>query len=146
MRDLDAINELTLEMHNHLGKLVGIKFDVEELREEMYENEQDLENVYVAEFNGEVVGYMAFSRRMQENEFFGKFYHLYHVAVKHEFRMKGVASKLFNMLLRKAKRERVSIVTETFCLNKEGLNFYRKMGFKPIETVLILNHSNRLKL
>ena len=33
VKDLDAINDLTVEMHNHLGALVGIKFSIEELKE-----------------------------------------------------------------------------------------------------------------
>jgi len=63
VKDLGTINELTFEMHNHLGSLVGIKFNMEDLKEEMYESKQDLKNVYVAESNGKVVGYMAFSPR-----------------------------------------------------------------------------------
>jgi len=67
------------------------------------------------------------------------------MAVKQEFRRRRIASKLFNILLRKSKRENLNIVTETFCLNKEGLNFCQKMGFKPIETVLIMDNTRRLK-
>jgi ribosomal protein S18 acetylase RimI-like enzyme len=97
VKDLDAINELTFEMHNHLGALVGIKFNKQELANEMYENEEDIKNVYVAEKDAEVIGYMAFSKEVHENEFFGKYYHLYHMAVKQKFRRKVVASKLFNI-------------------------------------------------
>jgi ribosomal protein S18 acetylase RimI-like enzyme len=133
-------------MHNHLGALVGIKFTKEELKEEMYKSEQDLKNVYVAESDGKVVGYISFSPKPEENEFFGKYYHLYHLIVKQEFRRKGIAAKLFKILLRNAKQENVSIVTGTFCLNKAGLKFYQKMGFKPIETTLILDNTKKLKL
>jgi len=146
VKDLGAINELTFEMHNFLGSLVGIRFTMRQLKDEMYENEEDLKNVYVGESSGKVVGYMAFSQDVNENEFFGKYYRLYHIAVKQEFRRKGVASKLFNILLRKAKRENLNIVTETFCLNKKGLKFYRKTGFRPIETVLIMDNIKKLKL
>jgi ribosomal protein S18 acetylase RimI-like enzyme len=145
VKDLDAINELTFEMHNSLGSLVGVRFSVGQLKDEMYENEEDLNNVYVGEIDGRVVGYMAFSQDVRENEFFGKYYHLYHIAIKQEFRREGVASKLFNILLRKAKREKMNIVTETFCHNKEALEFYGKKGFKPIETVLIIDNKKKLK-
>jgi len=146
VKDLDAINQLTLEMHNYLGSLVGVKFSMEELKEEMYENEEDLQNVYVAELNGKVVGYMAFSKEVHMNEFFGKYYHLYHMVVKPEFRRKGIAAKLLNTLFKKAKRENVNIVTQTFTLNKAALRLCQKIGFKPIETVLILDNTNRLKI
>jgi len=146
MKDLNAINELTVEMHNHLGALVGIEFSKEELKEEMYESKDDLKNLYVAELNGKVIGYVSFSQRVEENEFFGKYYHLYHIAVKQGFRKRGIASKLFSILLQKAKKENVNIVTGTFCLNKEALRFYRKVGFKPIETVLVLDNIKRLKI
>lgn len=145
LKDLEAINELTLEMHNYLGALVGIEFSKEELRHEMYESENDLKNVYVAEFDGNVVGYIAFSERIHKNEFFGKYYHLYHIAVKRGFRRKGVASNLLHILLKKAKKENVNIVVGTFCLNRGGLKFYEKMGFKPIETVLVLDNTRKLK-
>jgi GNAT superfamily N-acetyltransferase len=146
VKDLDAINELTFEMHNYLGSLVGMSFSMRQLKDEIYENEKDLTNVYVAEFDGKVVGYMAFSPNIRENEFFGKYYDLYHIAVKQEFQRKGVASKLLNMLSRKAKREKVNIVTKTLCLNKDGLRFYRDNGFNPIETALIANNTKKLKL
>jgi len=146
IRDLDAINELTVEMHNHLGALVGIQFSEEELKHEMYESEEDLKNVYVAESDGKVIGYMSFSHRTEENEFFGEYYHLYHIVVKREFRGKWAATKLFNILLRKAKRENVNIVAGTFCLNKEALRFYQKVGFKPVETTLVLDNTKRLKI
>jgi len=146
VKDLDAINELTFEMHNYLGSLVSISFTMRQLKDEIYENEKDLTNVYVAEFDGKVVGYMAFSQNTHENEFFGKYYDLYHIAVKQEFQRKGVASKLLNMLSRKAKRENVNIVTKTFCLNKDGLKFYRKKGFNPIETTMIADNTKKLKL
>ena len=144
--DIEAVNELTFEMHNHLGSLVGIKFTMEDLKEEMYEDTEDLKNVHVAEVDGKVVGYMSFSPQAEENEFFGKYYHLYHVAVKPKFRRKGIATKLFATLLEKAKQEHANIVGGTFLLNKPALRFARKMGFKPIETVLILDSTRRLKV
>jgi GNAT superfamily N-acetyltransferase len=145
VKDLETINKLTYEMHHFLGSLVGIKFTMKQLKDEMYENEEDIKNVYVGESDGKVVGYMDFSQDICENEFFGRYYHLYHLVVQREFR-KRVASRLFNMLLRKARRENVNIVTEAFCLNREGLEFYRKAGFKPIENVLIIDNTKKLKL
>jgi len=144
-KDLNAVNELTFEMHEHLGSLVGIKFTIRDLKEEMYENPEDLKNVYAAEQDGKVVGYLSFSPKVEENEFFGKYYHLYHIAVKREFRRQGIATKLFNALLKKAKRENVNIVGGTFCMNKPALKFAQKMGCKPIETVLILDNTRRLR-
>jgi len=102
-KDLDAINELTLEMHNYLGALVGIKFSMEELKEEMFESEKELKNVYVAELDRKVIGYMAFSEKVEENEFFGEYYHLYHIVVKRGYRRKGIGLELFSVLLRKGK-------------------------------------------
>jgi ribosomal protein S18 acetylase RimI-like enzyme len=146
VKDSEAMNELTLEMHNFLGSLIGVRFTMKELKDEMYENEGDLKNVYVAESDGKVVGYMAFSQDVRENEFFGRYYHLYHIAVKQEFQRKGVGTKLLSILLKKANRKNMNIVTETFCLNEEALKFYRKTGFKSIETVLILDTTKKLKI
>jgi len=43
--------------------------------------------------DGKVVGYMSFSHKPEENEFFGKHYHLYHIAVKQEHTGKGTDVK-----------------------------------------------------
>jgi GNAT superfamily N-acetyltransferase len=133
-------------MHNHLGSLVGIKFTMKDLKEEMCEDIEDLRNVYVAEVSGKVVGYMSFSPKIEENEFFGKYYHLYHMAVKPRFRRKGIATKLFATLLKEARKEQANIVGGTFLLNKPVLKFAHEMGFKPIETVFILDNIRRLKI
>jgi len=145
VRDLDAINELTFEMHDYLGALVGVKFTLEDLKHEMYRSREDLKNVYVAELDGKVVGYMSFSHKPEENEFFGKYYHLYHIAVKQEHRGKGIATKLLKVLLQKAKREKVNILVGTLTPNKQAISFYQKHGFKPISLSLILDNTNKLK-
>jgi len=146
IKDLDAINELTFDMHDYLGALVGIKFTMDDLKEEIYQTREDLKNVYVAELDGKVVGYMSFSHKPEENEFFGKYYHLYHITVKQEHRGKGLATKLLNVLLQKAKRENVNILVGTLTPNKRAVNFYKKTGFKPIYTSLILDNTNKLKI
>jgi N-acetylglutamate synthase-like GNAT family acetyltransferase len=146
VEDLVGINQLTFEMHNHLGRLVGLKFNKQDLAEEMYQGEDDLKNVYVAENNAGVVGCVAFSQEILENEFFGRYIHLYHITVKKELRRKGVASKLLTILLRKAEKENVNIVTNTLYLNKDAQQFFSRMKFKPIETVLILDRLKKLKL
>jgi hypothetical protein len=69
VEDLVAINQLTLEMHNHLGRLVGLKFTKQDLAEEMYQGEDDLKNVYVAENNAGVVGCVAFSQEISKTNF-----------------------------------------------------------------------------
>jgi ribosomal protein S18 acetylase RimI-like enzyme len=146
VKDLDAINKLTFKMHRYLGSLVVIKFTMEELKEEMYENEEDLNNLCIAETDGKVNSYMAFSEEVHENEFFGKYYHLHHLAVEEEFRRKEVATKLLSTLLTKTERERVKVVTDMFCANKDALRFAETNGFKPIETVLILDNLKKLNM
>jgi len=51
--DIDEINRLTLNLHGHLGRLIGVRFAEEELEEELY-GEKDLEGVYVAEIKGKL--------------------------------------------------------------------------------------------
>jgi ribosomal protein S18 acetylase RimI-like enzyme len=66
--------------------------------------------------------------------------------VKQEFRRKGIAAKLLEILIRKAKQENLNIVVGTICLNKAAIKFYQKMGFKPINLGLILDNTKRLKI
>jgi ribosomal protein S18 acetylase RimI-like enzyme len=146
VKDLVAINGLTFEMHNYLVALVGIKFAIDDLKHEMYQTKEAPRNVYVAELDGKVVGYMSFSHKPEKNEFFGKHYHLYHIAVKQEHRGKGIATKLFKRLQRKAKQENVNIVVGTLTPNKQAIKFYQKMGFKPISISLILDNTKNLKI
>jgi len=146
VKDLDALNELTFEMHDYLGSLVGVEFTVEDLKDEMYRNEEDLKNVYVAESDGKVVGYMSFSHKPEENEFFGRYCHLYHITVKREHRGKGIATKLIKVLLRKAKQENVNILVGTLTPNKQAIRFYQKLGFRPIYTSLVLDNTSKLKI
>jgi len=146
IKDLGAVNELTVEMHNYLGSLVGVKFTMEDLKHEMYQNKEDLKNVYVAELDEKVVGYMSFSHKPEENEFLGKYYHLYHIAIKQEHRGKGIATKLLEVLLRKAKQENINILVGTLTPHKEAIKFYQKMGLKPVYTTLILDNTKKLKI
>jgi len=140
--DLRTINELTDEMHNYLAALYGLELSPEELEDEHYA-EDELENTYVAVSDkGLVVGYMSFSPG--RDEWAGPHYELEHIVVHEDYRGLGIARRLFDILLRKARREGVNIRTGTLERNKTALRFYEGLGFKTLSLGLLLDLQRRI--
>ncbi len=140
--DLKAINDLTDAMHHYLAGLYRLELSAEELEEEHYD-EDELENTYVAEnIERGIVGCMSFSP--SRDEWTGPNYELEHIIVQKDYRGQGIARKLFDVLLKKAKREGVNITTGTLARNKRALKFYEKLGFKPLSVGLLLDLQKRI--
>jgi len=144
-QDVEEINRLTIQMHNHLGRLVGIQLTPEELEEEFF-SESELDCVYIAEVNGKVVGYVSFSKDIREDEWCGRNYRLEHLIVDKKHRRKGYGTKLLEALLKRAQKDKANIVADTFVKNKGTVQFYKSLGFKPFETIFLLDREKRLKL
>jgi len=140
--DLEAVNDLTDDMHNYLAKLYRLKLSEEELEEEHYD-ESDLGQTYVAEDGKRgVVGYMSFSKNC--NEWAGPHFELEHLVIHEDYRGLGLARKLFEFLLKKAQKEGVNIKTGTLIRNKRALIFYKKLGFRPLSVSLLLDIQKRI--
>jgi len=144
--DIERINSLTLQMHNHLGQLVGISFSVDELEDEFYGETDSLDEVYVAEIEGEVVGYLSFTHRVFEDEWCGRYYRLDHLIVDEEHRRKGYGTKLLEVMLQKAQNDDANVVADTFVSNNGTVEFFKRFGFKPFSTIFILDRKRRLRL
>lgn len=139
---MEAVNDLTDDMHNYLAKLYGLKLSKEELEEEHYD-ESDLGQTYVAEDDRKgVVGYMSFSKDC--NEWADPYFELEHLVIHEEYRRLGLARKLFEFLLNKARQEGVNIKTGTLIRNKRALTFYKKLGFRPLSVSLLLDIQKRI--
>jgi ribosomal protein S18 acetylase RimI-like enzyme len=145
LEDIEEINTLTTEMHNHLGRLVGIEFTRDDLEEEFF-SESDLDCVYVAEVDGKVVGYVSFSKEVNEDEWCGRNYRLEHLIVNEKHRRKGYGTKLVRALVKKAQMDEANVVTDTFPENKGTIEFYKSLGFKPFNIIFLLDREKRLKL
>ena len=144
--DIEEINRLTLQMHNHLGRLVGIEFAEDDLEDEFYDESDSLDEVYVAEVDRKVVGYISFSNKIREDEWCGRYYALEHLIVDEEHRRKGYGTKLFEALLESAQRDNANIVVDTFVKNEGTIEFFKSLGFKPFETIFLLDRTGRLKI
>lgn len=144
--DIEEINRLTLQMHNHLGRLVGIKFILDDLEEEFFDESDSLDEVYVAEVNGEVVGYISFSEKIREDEWCGRYLRLDHLIVDEKHRRKGYGTKLLEFLLQKAQKDDANVIADTFTKNKGTIGFLKSLGFKPFETIFLLDREGKLKL
>ncbi len=144
--DTEEINRLTLQMHNHLGRLVGIKFTLDNLEEEFFDESDSLDEVYVAEVNGEVVGYISFSEKIREDEWCGRYLRLDHLIVDEKHRRKGYGTKLLEFLLQKAQKYDANVLADTFTKNKGTIRFLKSLGFKPFETIFLLDREDKLKL
>lgn len=145
--DTQSINELNFAMHKYLGKLVGIQFSEDELNHEKIE-ETDLsrKHYYVAVTGNKVVGYVVFSKKTLEDEWCGRYLCLDEVAVAVPLRGKGIGERLVHVAVDYAKRNRLNVTTGTHMKNSRGINFYKKLGFRPFSTKLILDLNRKLKL
>lgn len=144
--DVKEINRLTLQMHNHLGRLVGIEFTQDDLEEEFLSESDSLDGVYVAEVDGKVVGYISFSNEIREDEWCGRYYRFEHLIVDEKHRRKGYGTKLLEVLLQRAQKDDVNVVADTFAKNEDTIKFFKSLGFKPFETIFLLDRKRRLKL
>ncbi|GLI54049.1 ribosomal protein S18-alanine N-acetyltransferase [Thermodesulfovibrio yellowstonii] len=77
----------------------------------------------VAEFNGEIVGYIVLRKILDEAE-------LLSIAVKPELRRKGIATELIKNVLNEVKDSVKTCFLEVRVSNKEAISFYEKIGFK----------------
>lgn len=93
--DIEELNALTMEMHEFLGRQVGIIFSPK--------------------------------------------------VVSKKFRRRGIGKKLIDILIKKAKKEGINVLTEVLVTNEQGLNFYKKLGFKIVEHKLLLDNQKRIK-
>lgn len=85
---------------------------------------KDYAHLWVAELEGQVVGYICFWIIAGEA-------HLANIAVHPSFRRRGIGSKLLGACLRFLKEKRVSrILLEVRASNRPAQRFYRKFGFK----------------
>jgi len=132
-------------MHNHLGRLVGIEFSIDDLEDEFFSESNSLEGVYVAEADGKVVGYISFSNKIREDEWCGRYCTLDHLIVDEKHRRKGYGTRLLEALLRSAQRDNANVVADTFVKNKGTIEFFKSLGFKPFETIFLLDREGRLK-
>jgi len=140
--DLEAINRLTDMMHNYLAGLYGLELSRGEIEEEHFE-EEELENTYVAKKDGGIIaGYMSFSKG--RDEWAGPYYELEHVVVREDHRGFGIAKRLFDILLEKAKREGLNIKTGTLERNARGIRFYEGLGFRHLSVGLLLDLQRRI--
>jgi len=144
--DIEEINRLTVQMHNHLGRLVGIEFTLEDLKEEFFSESDSLDGVYVAEVDGKVVGYVSFSNKIHEDEWCGRNLRLEHLIVDEKHKRKGYGTKLIETLLQKARKYNANIIADTFTKNVGTIEFFKSLGFKPFETIFLLDRKGALKL
>jgi ribosomal-protein-alanine N-acetyltransferase len=83
----------------------------------------------MAKVNGETVGYVI----GKKNEESGL---VVSIAVKKEWRRKGIGKELMEKLIENFKKERVKIIfLHVREENREAINFYQKLGFKIVELV-----------
>jgi len=137
-KDIPAINSLTKEMHKLLGKLVGLRFSDKDLREEEVKI-SELKGIIVAEHKDDgVVGYISFDPKPSSDEWYGKHIYLNEIAVKKGFRGKGIGKELMNRFISICRRKKFNIKVDTLIKNKKTIEFYEKIGFKPLIINFIL--------
>lgn len=65
--------------------------------------ESSIEHTFVAERNGEIIGYISYVPELKEDKWFGKHYETSALAVKEEYLGEGVVTKLIEELTKFVK-------------------------------------------
>lgn len=82
------------------------------------------EGFIVAESGGEIIGYIIGRQKNDQVKIIS-------LAVKPDFRQKGIGKKLTNFLIHRFKKEGVKEISLNVRVkNKIGIAFYQKLGFK----------------
>ena len=131
-QDIPAINFLTKEMHRFLGKLAGKHFSAKQLKDEEV-SVSELNGIIVADDvkNNKIVGYLSFSQKPEEDEWYGKHIYLYEFAVTKEYRGKGIGEELMKSFIEMCRKRNLNIKIDTLVKNHKTIVFYKRMGFKP---------------
>ncbi|MCS7203804.1 MAG: ribosomal protein S18-alanine N-acetyltransferase [Thermodesulfovibrio sp.] len=79
----------------------------------------------VAELNGEVIGYVVARKIVDEAEILS-------LAVKKDFRRKGIATKLMKSVLNEIKDFVKSCFLDVRVSNEPAIKLYEKLGFKKV--------------
>lgn len=106
--------------------------DLDSIYKEVYENYKKIENEYTDEFyfakvNDEIVG---ITSGVHDNEIYG----IYGLAVKKDFRCKGIGKEIIKQQLQMCKDKKLKL---SFLQTEEGYypaDTYRKLGFKDVCT------------
>jgi len=82
---------------------------------------------YVALVDGEIVGYVVGAKRRDGSG------HVISIAVRPEWRRRGIGAKLMEVLLNAFKDKGLKkAVLEVAISNEEAVNFYKRLGFKVV--------------
>ncbi|MGC8796749.1 ribosomal protein S18-alanine N-acetyltransferase [Thermodesulfovibrio sp.] len=100
----------------------SMPWSLKSFREELLNPQSILK---VAEFNGEIAGYIVLRKILDEAE-------LLSIAVKPALRRKGIATELMRNLLDEIKNSVKSCFLEVRVSNIQAISFYEKMGFKKV--------------
>lgn len=113
-KDVKGIHEIEVDTFD-------LPWSEKSIRNQVVEDE--LSDVYVAIVHGKVAAYIGFMKVFDEM-------HIANVAVKKEYRGKGLSNKLFDEIIKIADRENFKITLEVDKRNEIAINLYRKYGFK----------------
>jgi ribosomal protein S18 acetylase RimI-like enzyme len=146
-KDIPAIDSLSEEMHRSLGKMVGLKFTKKDLEDERIAP-SELGGVIIAENirTNEVIGYISFSKKPEEDEWYGKHIYLYEIGVTTHSRGKGIGEKMMEHFIKMCKEKGFNIKVDTLITNENTIRFYKKFGFKPLMVYFVLDNNKRLKI
>lgn len=137
--DLGSISELMqrfIALNGEFDPMLRSREDSEGSIRDYLESaiSSDSASIFVAELDGKLVGFLKAeirSRVFHEPDMEGVIQEFY---VLPQFRRRGVGERLVRYAIDRLK-ERVGLVTAEFpSLNTIAVNFYKKMGFRPIVT------------
>lgn len=93
---------------------------------------------FVAEINGEIVGYLAGGISTSENyRHLPPVAELYNTLVLEEYRGESIGTELYNEFAKWCKKKKFKVIkVQTSAPNKKAIKFYHKNGFKDYTLIL----------
>lgn len=123
------IRKATLEDIDKMLEIESYSFQSDVWNKEMLTYELTKNNTslyYVGEINGELVGFINIWEQFDTSS-------IAQLAVKQEYRNKGIATELYNYLEKMLKEKNIEFVTlEVRKNNIPAINLYKKLGFNYI--------------
>jgi len=131
------IRKATLKDLNEIINIENESFNIHDrFSKEVIKYHIKKSHTYVYEYNKSIIAYLIYIP-------YKKSIRIYSIAVKKNYRNKKIATKLINHIINIAKKQRKKYLSlEVSVLNKIAINFYKKLGFKPIKQLKKYYHDS----
>ena len=125
------INRKDMQKMCELNKIAGFCYDESDLVEPFFDNEFQVETVFVAEIDGTYVGHIELFEGHKSS--IGKFMLIRRLVIHPDWRRKGIGRELMNFAIEECKRKGIrnldGLIDEDNAISK---NMFKSLGFEDV--------------